>query len=267
MLTTDLSSRALDVNQAMLALGNEVFEADGATFVRNRSVPAIRDSNHVTRVTAATPDEIDRLLARVEREFAGFPHRRFDLDFRTPSAFEARLALEGYRRGEALVMLLNGDLIGAAKRCDIRLVESDAGWSDYERLNDVGWREYQERIGEAESAEVGRAMLASRRAKSPPVRYWLAYLSDEPRAYFASWEGLGGVGQVEDLFTHPNYRHRGLATALIHHCVADCRTQGAGPAVIVCDPDDTPKEMYAAMGFRPAAIQRSYWKGAGGVGP
>jgi hypothetical protein len=29
---------------------------------------------------------------------------------------------------------------------------------------------------------------------------------------------------------------------------------------IVCDPDDTPKEMYAALGFRPAAIKRSYWK-------
>ncbi|OGO52256.1 MAG: hypothetical protein A2148_06360 [Chloroflexi bacterium RBG_16_68_14] len=81
-----------------------------------------------------------------------------------------------------------------------------------------------------------------------------------PRAYCSSWEGIDGVGQVEYLFTHPEYRHRGLATALIHRSVADCRERGAGHVVIVADPADTPKQMYAAMGFRPVAIKRSYWK-------
>ena len=101
------------MNQAFLALGMEVFEAEGATFVRDRSRPSIRDSNHVARVTASTPDEIDSLLARVEREYAGFPHRRFDLDFTTPPAFAARLAFEGYEEIDALVMLLEGELSGA----------------------------------------------------------------------------------------------------------------------------------------------------------
>jgi len=79
-------------------------------------------------------------------------------------------------------------------------------------------------------------------------------------AYFNSWAGIDGVGQVEDLFTHPDYRHRGLATALIHRCVADCRAKGAGPVVIVSDPADTPKLMYAAMGFRPVALVSNYMK-------
>ena len=260
---TDLIRTALDVNQALLALGNELFQADGATFVRNRALPEIRDSNYVSHVSAATPEEIDRLLARVEQEFAGFPHRRFDLDFATPPAFEARLALDGYERSDALVMLLKGDLVGEAKPHDIRPVENDEAWDDYNRLNEVSWREDQERTGRGEPAEVGRAMVRSRQVKSPPARYWLAYVDGEPHAYFGSWEGIQGVGQVEDLFTHPEFRHRGLATALIHNCVADCRSHGAGPVVIVCDPDDTPKEMYAAMGFRPIAIKREYWKGDG----
>ena len=92
----------------------------------------------------------------------------------------------------------------------------------------------------------------------------MAYVDGQPRAYLASWEGLDGVGQVEDLFTHPEFRHRGLATALIHHCVADCRAHGAGPVVIVADTADTPKRMYAAMGFRPVATSRTYWKKLGG---
>ena len=65
---TELASRALDVDAANLALGHETFEACGATFVRNRTYPLIYDANHVAAVSAATPDEIDRLLARVERE-------------------------------------------------------------------------------------------------------------------------------------------------------------------------------------------------------
>jgi len=47
---------------------------------------------------------------------------------------------------------------------------------------------------------------------------------------------------------------------LIHLCVRACREAGAGPVVIVADPDDTPKHMYAAMGFRPVGINRAYWK-------
>lgn len=65
------------------------------------------------------------------------------------------------------------------------------------------------------------------------------------------------------MFTHRDFRHRGLATALIHHCVAEARREGAGPVVIVADPTDTPKRMYAAMGFRPVAVKRDYLKRLG----
>jgi len=71
------------------------------------------------------------------------------------------------------------------------------------------------------------------------------------------WQ-VNGLGQVEDVFVEPAYRHRGIATALIHHCVADCREQGAGAVVIVADACDTPQHMYAAIGFRPAATKRRY---------
>lgn len=261
--TTDASRKALAVNQALLALGNEQFEADGAAFVRNRSVPEIRDANHVTRVSASTPDEIDRLLARVEREFDGLPHRRFDFDSTTPPAFEARLAFEGYQRFDLLVMLLDGELATDVTPCDIRPVTDDAGWEAYAALHDIDWQEYVHRLGRPEDVWTASAMVRSRRAKSPPVNYWLAYVDGEPRAYCASWAGVDGVGQVDDLFTHPDFRRRGLASALIHRCVADCREHGASAVIIVADPADTPRRMYAAMGFRPVAIKREYWRNVG----
>ena len=259
----ELTRRAQAVNQAYLALGNEQFDADGGSFVRDRDVPEIRDSNHVTRITASSRGEIDRLFTRAEREFADIPHRAYHIYSDTPPAIEARLALEGYERNDALIMLLAGDLAGQAKYHDIRLVEGEENWKAHRSLHMAGWITYQETAGEAESSAVGEAMFRSRRAKSPPMRYWLAYVDGAPSAYLASWEGLDGVGQVEDLYTQPEFRHRGLATALIHHCVADCRSHGAGPVVIVCDPGDTPKQMYAAMGFRPVAMKRSYWRNVG----
>ena len=256
----DLVRRALAVNQALLALGNEVFEAEGATFVRNRSAPSIRDANHVAGVRVRTPDQIDGVLARVEREYMGAPHRRFDVDLDTPPEFEARLALDGYRCEEALVLLLEGALVGEPPRHEIRLIESEADWAAYAALHAIDWRDYAARLGRPVEPGVGEAMIRCRRAKTPSVRWWLACVDGEPRAYFSSWEGTEGVGQVEDLFTHPDFRHRGLATALIHHSVADCRAHGAGPVVIIADPTDTPKEMYAAMGFRPVAVRREWWK-------
>ena len=260
MSFADLIAKALDVNAANLALGNQQFRAEGATFVRNPGAPKIYDANHVCDITASTPSEIERLMAHVEREFDGFSHRRFDTDFRTPPAVIARLVFEGYERSDALVMLLEGDLAGTPPQHDIRAVASEADWEAYTSLQSVDWREYRERTNRPVEEDVGKMQMFSRRLKQPPVQYWIAYVDGRPAAYFNSWAGVDGVGQVEDLFTHPDFRRRGLATALIHHCVAECRGAGAGPVVIAADPTDTPKQMYAAMGFRPAAIATHYLK-------
>ena len=217
------------------------------------------DANHVAYVTASTPHEIERVLERAEEEFGGFPHRRFDLDPDTPPAFQAALALRGYRRSEAIIMLVRGGLQGVAKPADIRPVSEDSHWDAVAALAELDWQEY--RLGtDDRSAPISQWRLVGKREKSPPVRYWLAQLDGHPRAYFSSWAGVDGIGQVEDLFTHPEYRHRGLATALIHHCVTDCRALGAESVIITADPDDTPKLMYSAMGFEPVALHSSYWK-------
>lgn len=107
---TDLASSAPDVNAANLALGHEVFEAESAKFMRNRSFPSIYDANHVTHVTASTPEEIDGLIARVEIEYQGHRPSLVRCRFANAPVFTARLALEGCKRRDALVMVLEGEL-------------------------------------------------------------------------------------------------------------------------------------------------------------
>ena len=73
-----------------------------------------------------------------------------------------------------------------------------------------------------------------------------------------TWEGLDGMGQVEELFVAPAHRGRGLARALLHHAIADCRAHGADDVVLLADASDTPMRLYAAMGFAPVAVLPQY---------
>lgn len=252
------AARSAATDLAMMALGNERFGAEGATFIRNRSLPLIYDANHATAISASTAPEIERLLARAEREFAGTPQRCFYLDFDSPPQFEARLALEGYTRSDSLLMLLDGEPAGEPRAADIHPVADDSDWEALRALAELEWQEHAGRLGIEADLRIAAGHFQLMRNRVPPMRAWLAWVAGAPRAYLSSWEGVGSFGQVENLFTHRDFRHRGLATALLRHGIADCRAGGAGPVVIACDPNDTPKNMYAALGFRPVTLKRAY---------
>jgi GNAT superfamily N-acetyltransferase len=251
--------RAIAVDQTNRSLGAEIFPACGATFVRSRSLPIIHDLNHVATARVSDPPAIDALMARIEQEYAGYRHRQVVLDPETPPELEARLVLDGYDDYEgSLLMLLDGELRGTPRPHPIRLVTTDDDWEAYAHLKRLDWAERAARLGLGPLPEVGEGLIRAYRAKVPPLRYWLALADGEPRAFFSSWEGREGVGQVEDLFVEKPYRHRGIGTALIHHAVADCRPHRVEAIAIIADAHDTPKTMYAAMGFRPVAVTRKY---------
>ena len=264
-----LTDRALAADAGYFALGNEVFELLGARFLRNRAAPDIYDANHVADARPTTPAQVEELLVAVDREFDASKHRRFIVDYRTPPEFVARLVLDGYEREDVLMSLLEGKLLGPApEEFDIRPVESELDWDAYWEVMLKDWHEHTARQRRKVKDDIARQMFDTKRLKQPPAQYFMAYVRNRPVAYFNSWAGIDGVGQVEDLFTLPRFRKRGIARALIHHCVADARAKGAGPVIIAADPIDTPKRIYAAMGFRPLVVQSHYTKhldGEGGV--
>jgi GNAT superfamily N-acetyltransferase len=242
-----------------LELGNETFQAHGATFVRNRSTPSRRDANHVGLIRCSGSDEIEALLRRTDLEFADYDYRRFGTDPFTPPQVNACLSLDGgYATSDALHLVLEGELQAQPRDADIREVLTEEDWQSYGHLQRLDEIEDDEKHGRTPDLSGLPDRLAYVRAKTPAVRSWLAYVDGQPCAFFSSWPGENGAGQVEDLFTHPDYRHRGLATALIAHCVADARARGAGPVIISAEIEDTPKYMYASMGFRPLFLTGSY---------
>jgi GNAT superfamily N-acetyltransferase len=254
----DLTRRALAVDHALLALGHETFEVCGARFVRDPAYPRVYDANHVREVRTATPEAVEALLARADREFAHCPQRLVRLDADAPALVEAMLVLRGYQRSATLFAVLEGDVRGRAPVHDVRGITTEADWAAHAELKRRDWDEVAESKGLRDVADVGPALAAIARAKAPGVTWWLASLGGVPCGYLAAFVGVDGMGQVEDLYVTPETRHRGVATALLHRGIADCRARGAGSVVIVSDADDTPKHMYAAMGFRPLAVESKY---------
>ncbi len=257
----ELIARVCEAVQGYLVLGNEAIEAHDALIVRNTKRPRHYDSNHVGLVRNGSSATLDALFVTVDAAFEGYGHRRFDVDAITAPQLVGRLTLEGgYTAHVFLHQLLEGELDVSSNGFDIREVLTDADWSAYRRLDAMWWQETSvSYLGEYDP-RLHYGFLSAKLEKRPDVRSWLAYRDGTPAAFLSSWPGSNGIGIVEDLYTHPEHRHKGLATALLAHCVADARARGASQVLITSEPNDTPKRMYAALGFRPLCTTRSYVK-------
>jgi len=252
-----LLGRAYETLEGYYELGCEVIDDPQARFVRDRDAPRIYDVNFAHSVRAETEAEIDAVLERADEVFDGLPHRIFHLDPWTPPAFEATLVLDGFEFEDEIQLVLAGalDVPPGLPPLAIRPVESDDDWDVLRRLTHLDHEEEARReLHPPWDEEVTTQMVATKRAKAPDLRFWLARADGTDCAFLSSWPGANGVGKVEDLFTLPDFRHRGIATALIVHCVDDARERGAGPVLIGALPNDTPMRMYAAMGFRPFCV-------------
>jgi len=260
-----LLTRVFETVDAYLALGNEVIDSPLARYVRNPEAPRVYDANHVTRVRAGTPKEIDTVLERTEEMLSASGHRQFLIDPEAPLPFEACLALAGFDVSEELEMVLDGELPDGREvhGVELRPVTSAEDWASVEVLMRLDHEEESKREDRAELLpEVTHQVVASKQFKAPAVQFFLASVKRTDCGYFSAWPGTNGLGKVEDLFTHPDFRHRGVATALVRQCVDDARARGAKDVLIGARVDDTPKQMYAALGFRPVCVIRSWLRSA-----
>jgi GNAT superfamily N-acetyltransferase len=253
----------IDVLHGYFELGNVTSGLPGATLVRNDRIGRVFDANCVTRVRAESAEAVGSLMASVDAELSDLAHRTYKLDPLTPTAVEARLVLEGYEPDPELQMVLRGELArpeGAAGGPvdSIRPVVADRDWRSLSELVRLDHLEEAERGRRPIAPEVTAQIVEQKQAKAPAVQFFLAALDGEDVAFFSSWPGHGGLGKVEDLFTRPDHRNRGIATALIAHCVSDARERGADAVLIGAAAADTPRLLYARLGFEPVLVYTSY---------
>ena len=267
---TDVARALCETYLAYHRLAGEVREGPACRAVRNDAAPTVWDANHLQIGPADTDADADRALAFHEAELGHHAHRQIMTTPFLAPALAARLALENYAPDPTLQGLLAGPLAGPAPRaCDIRPVVNEDDWAALDGLVRLDHMEVNEKIGKERLTEdVTAGIQAIRRANAEEIHRFLVWSEGKAVAYFSSWPGpgsaattapgVGRVGIVEDLYTRPDHRGRGLARALIHHCVADARARGADAVSIGAEVDDTPKAIYAAMGFVPTCLTQAW---------
>ncbi|HJY81446.1 MAG TPA: GNAT family N-acetyltransferase [Candidatus Binatia bacterium] len=243
------------------ALGHEAVQDSLCCIVRDPAHPDVWDANHVSGVRASTTAEIDQVLQRADDAFAHCRHRLFVVDPLTPPAFVARLVLDDYQELTPTIQLVLEDSLQANPRdVDLRPVTTDADWQSLYTLVRQDHIEGARTQGMAIPAEVTQGIVTSYRKKWPAYQFFLAREDGVDCAYGAGVLCANGMGMVEDLFTLPNFRKGGIATAIIARAVSHVRDQGADQILIGALATEPPKRLYAALGFSPVCVTREYIK-------
>jgi len=255
----DIVERVCTAYAWQRALGHNTVRDPFCCLVWDRAYPDVWDANHVSGVRARTAADIAQVLQRADETFGHCYHRFFVVDPLTPAAFVARLALDDYRELTPTIQLVLESRLRAHPRdLDLRLVTTEADWQCLYTLVRHNHTAGEPIHGGAIPAEVTRGMVASYRQKAPVYQFFLARQDGVDCAYGAGVLCANGLGMVEDLFTLPAFRKRGIATAIIARAITHVRQQGAEQILIGAHATEPPKRLYAALGFAPVCVTREY---------
>ncbi|MDQ3876093.1 MAG: GNAT family N-acetyltransferase [Actinomycetota bacterium] len=98
------------------------------------------------------------------------------------------------------------------------------------------------------SREVAAQLLAAKRRIPLETRFF-AVLVEGDVASGADLYSDGETAQVEDVWTDPEHRNRGYASAVVLKAVEEARKRGASFVFLVCDAEDWPQDLYRRLGF------------------
>jgi GNAT superfamily N-acetyltransferase len=188
-----------------------------------------------------TLDEVEAVLA--EHHDAATWASALIADDATAAPVEAQARERGWKVEHELLMEL--------RREPDRVVDTGAVQEgDEEAALTLASRWFREDFGhqgEDVLAELDR--YAQREWDSRPTRL---FVTGDRLAMCKLWSD-GTTAQVEDVFTAPEARGHGHARTLVTHAIGEARDGGHDLVFILADDDDTPKELYARLGFDPLA--------------
>ena len=239
-------------------LGNEIVEVPHGRIVANEAHPDVWDANHLDAVTATRLDEIEALLTSMEHYLAHTPWRVVHTDSFTPESFASRLALDGYVEQPAIIQMVLQHKLRAALVGEISPIDTEADW---EMLAALVRRDHEEGArtgGKILPPEMSASIVGGYRAKHGPYRFHLVRLEGEPIAYGAVAAAPSGAGMIEDLFTLPAFRRRGVASGMIAHFSAILEAQGCACVFLGAMVGEQARHLYAKLGFRPLMLTRCW---------
>lgn len=217
----------------------------------NHTYPRVWDLN-LLRVDDPSGATVELLSAEAERLHgqAAHDHRRIALEDDKPGAeLEPAFRALGWQPERYVFMAYRGSVERAAETREVREV-------------DVGAiRPLREKVARGEpwatDDEVVRMVLDADElmAHHGCARHFASLVNGEVVSG-ADLLSDGQTAQVEDVVTHPDFRRRGLASAVVLRAVEEARAAGHDFIFLAADDADWPKELYTRLGF--AAIGRKW---------
>ena len=239
-------------------LGHDVIQTSHGRIIVNKTQPDVWDANHASAVTAEDPSDIDDFLGNVDQHLSHTRWRVVHTDPFTPSPFIAHLALDGYVEQPATVQMVLERTPSPAHGSDIMPIDTEADWQALAALVRRDHEEGARTGGRMLSPSVTEGIIAGYRAKDGPYRFHLARIDGEPVAYGALAAAPSGAGMIEDLFTLPAYRQRGIASAMIAQFAAALEEQHCAGVFIGALVGEPAGRLYVKLGFRPVMVTRCW---------
>lgn len=202
---------------------------------------------NVLLVDSVPPDlEAQALMDEAERlqGAARLAHRRLELaeggDRLRPDFDAARWSID-----HLLLMVLRpgADERGEAAPADVREVGFDGVRPLAER-----WQREAASPGQPDNA-VEVVDADADRARAESARAFLAERDGEPAAYALLLQVADGVSEIDQVFTAPEHRGAGLASAVVRAAIAAAQGRGDTLTYILADAEDWPFRLYERLGF------------------
>ena len=164
-----------------------------------------------------------------------------------------RRARTGRLRGADSRTALAGTAARRTGRSSVVPLSTDADWA---QTLDVTLVTHE--ITEPREVEFATRKQAEMRAVTEAGHgaWFGAFVDSQVRATLGILTDGAGLGRFQSVETHPEFRRRGLARALITSAAASIQREfGVGEFVIVADPEYHAAALYRSVGFEPHAIQ------------
>jgi GNAT superfamily N-acetyltransferase len=246
-LSSELEAAARFVTHTDDAVAGELVSVVWGKGLFDPERPLVSDANYV-RATEGAELGASHLVETAEPLFAerGLGHRRIDVpDEAAGRALRRGFQTLGWRSVDELVM------------ASVRPPPSVG-----HAVEEVSFDELREPMRDVELAEPPpdadpsflpqlADQLASRDELIAAATRERRFAVREERAVVA-WCRLyagDGVGQVEQVITHPAHRNRGYARAVVSRAVAASRERGDELTFLLASADDWPQELYRRLGF------------------
>jgi GNAT superfamily N-acetyltransferase len=251
-------SAILDTYRWHRALGQKVSQLDWARIVADPAHPNVWDTNHADCITASTRAQIDAVLESLEDHLGHSDWRAVHTDPQTPEPFLARLAFDGFQEQDAIIQMALKGRVRAEPAKNLQLVSTDGGWTEFREL--VGYDHGEGlRLGNAvQSNELTDGIVAGYKSRTPACQFYLAYVDKQPVGYGSCALGPSGAAIIEDLFTLPKFRGRGIASGMIAAFAEQLIDDGCTTIFLGALVGQSARFLYSKLGFEPVMLTRTW---------